>query len=167
MHALLRARFAAVTQDRDPGTVTVTGCGWVERSSKAMASGETLEIRLGKEGKANVLVSSLLANLERAFLEDPEGLNRLRLSISASGVATRSTTSFKWPVSDEVSRFREARESFFAAVLKGDQRLIMQASDLLSLQEPAQNYASAYLAWIDTALARQLHRDGRCAASDG
>jgi len=154
MHALLRARFAAVTQDRDPGTVTVTGCGWVERSSKAMASGETLEIRLGKEGKANVLVSSLLANLERAFLEDPEGLNRLRLSISASGVATRSTTSFKWPVSDEVTRFREARQSFFAAVLKGDQQLIMQASDLLSLQEPAQNYASAYLAWIDTALAR-------------
>ncbi|EPJ8782076.1 methylation-associated defense system ATP-binding protein MAD8 [Pseudomonas aeruginosa] len=154
MHALLRARFAAVTQDRDPGTVTVTGCGWVERSSKATASGETLEIRLGKEGKANVLVSSLLANLERAFLEDPEGLNRLRLSISASGVATRSTTTFKWPVSDEVTRFREAREQFFAAVLKGEQRLIMQASDLLSLQEPAQNYASAYLAWIDAALAR-------------
>ncbi|MCC2869628.1 MAG: ATP-binding protein [Candidatus Accumulibacter phosphatis] len=154
MHALLRARFAAVTQDRDPETVTVTGCGWVERSSKAIASGETLEIRLGKEGKANVLVSSLLANLERAFLEDLQGLNRLRLSISASGVATRSTTSFKWPVSDEVTRFRDARESFFAAVLKGDQRLIMQASDLLSLQEPAQNYASAYLAWIDTALAR-------------
>lgn len=154
MHALLRARFAAVAQDRDPGAVTVTGCGWIERSSKATASGETLEIRLGKEGKANVLVSSLLANLERAFLEDPEGLNRLRLSISASGVATRSTTSFEWPVSDEVTRFQEARKSFFAAVLKGDQRLIMQAGDLLSLQDPAQNYASAYLAWIDAALAR-------------
>lgn len=154
MHALLRARFAAVAQDRDPGAITVTGCGWVERSSKATASGETLEIRLGKEGKANVLVSSLLASLERAFLEEPEGLNRLRLSISASGVATRSTTSFQWPVSDEVTRFREARDLFFAAVLKGDQRLIMQASDFLSLQEPAQNYASAYLAWIDAVLAR-------------
>lgn len=154
MHALLRARFAAVAQDRDPDTVTVTGCGWVERSSKATASGETLEIRLGKEGKANVLVSSRLANLERAFLEDPEGLNRLRFSISASGVATRSTTSFQWPVSDEVTRFREARETLFSAVLKGDQRLIMQASDLLSLKEPAQNYASAYLAWIDAVLAR-------------
>ncbi|WP_238911189.1 methylation-associated defense system ATP-binding protein MAD8 [Achromobacter xylosoxidans] len=173
MHALLRARFAAVSQDRDPGAVTVTGCGWVERSKKATASGETLEIRLGKEGKANVLVSSLLANLERGFLEDPEGLNRLRVSISASGVATRSTTSFKWPVSDEVTRFREARETFFAAVLKGDQRLIMQASDLLSLQEPAQNYASAYLAWIDavlarassteTAVARQAMDELRCA----
>lgn len=154
MHALLRARFAAVTQDRDPGTVTVTSCAWVDRSSKATAGGETLEIRLGKEGKANVMVSTLLANLERAFLEDPEGLNRLRLSISASGAATQSPTSFKWPVSDEVTQFREARETFFAAVLKGDQRLIMQASDLLSLQESAQNYASAYLAWIDAVLAR-------------
>ncbi|MBS0348032.1 MAG: ATP-binding protein [Proteobacteria bacterium] len=154
MHALLRARFAAVAQDRDPGSISVTGCGWVERSSKATTSGETLEIRLGKEGKANVLVSGLLANLERAFLDDPDGLNRLRLSVSASGVATRSTTSFKWPVSDEVARFREARATFFAAVLKGDQRLIMQACDLLHLQEPAQNYAAAYLAWIDAVLAR-------------
>lgn len=163
MHALLRARFAAVAQDRDPGAVTVTGCGWVERSSKATASGETLEIRLGKEGKANVLVSSLLANLERAFLEDSEGLNRLRLSISSSGVATRSTMSFQWPVSDEVTRFREARETFFAAVLKGDQRLIMQASDLLHLQEPAQNYAAAYLAWIDAVLARSNSTDATVA----
>lgn len=159
MHALLRARFAAVAQDRDPSAVTVTGCGWLERSSKTMTSGETLEIRLGKEGKANVFVSSLLANLERAFLEDPDGLNRLKLSINASGVATRSTTSFRWPASDEVVRFREARAEFFAAVLKGEQRLIMQASDLLDLQEPAQNYAAAYLSWIDVALTRSNSTD--------
>ncbi|MBR8174284.1 hypothetical protein KDX27_42245 [Burkholderia cenocepacia] len=159
MHALLRARFAAVAQDRDPSSVSVTGCGWVERSTKATTTGEVLEIRLGKEGKANVLVSGLLANLERAFLGDPDGLNRLRLSVSASGVATRSTTSFKWPVTDEVARFREARAAFFVAVLKGDQRLIMQASDLLHLQEPAQNYAAAYLAWIDAVLARSSSTD--------
>lgn len=163
MHALLRARFAAVAQDRDPGSVSVTGCGWVERSSKAATSGETLEIRLGKEGKANVLVSGLLANLERAFLDDPDGLNRLRLSVSASGVATRSTTAFKWPLSDEVVRFREVRAAFFAAVLQGDQRLIMQASDLLHLQEPAQNYAAAYLAWIDAVLVRSNSTDATVA----
>ncbi|MDF7041572.1 hypothetical protein NLR80_26320, partial [Escherichia coli] len=123
MHALLRARFAAVAQDRDPGSVSVTGCGWVERSSKVATSAETLEIRLGKEGKANVLVSGLLANLERAFLDDPDSLNRLRLSVSASGLATRSTISFKWPVSDEVTRFREARAALFAAVVQGEHRL--------------------------------------------
>lgn len=154
MHALLRARFAAVSQDRDPGAVTVTACEWVERSSKATASGETLEIRLGKEGKAHVLVSSLLANMERAILEDPEGVNRLRLSVSASGVATRSITSFKWPASEEVSRFRQARAQFFASVLRGDRRLVMQASDLLCLGGAAQDYAAAYLAWIDAALVR-------------
>lgn len=154
MHALLRARFAAVAQDRDPSSVSITGCAWVERSSKAASSGEILEIRLGKEGKANVLVSGVLASLERAFLEDPDETNRLRLSVSAAGVATRSMTSFKWPTSDEVTRFREARAMLFGAVLQGDQRLIMQASDLLSLQEPAQNYAAAYLAWIDAVLVR-------------
>ncbi|CAD5370095.1 Archaeal DNA helicase HerA or a related bacterial ATPase, contains HAS-barrel and ATPase domains [Rubrivivax sp. A210] len=163
MHALLRARFAAVTQDRDPSSVTITGCAWVERSSKAATSGETLEIRLGKEGKANVLVSGVLASLERAFLEDPDGLNRLRLSVSASGVATRATTSFKWPASDEVTRFREARATLFGAILQGDQRLIMQASDLLHLQEPAQNYAAAYLAWIDAVLARSGSTDAAVA----
>lgn len=163
MHALLRARFAAVAQDRDPGSVSVTGCGWVERSGKAATSGEALEIRLGKEGRANILVSGMLANLERAFLDDPDGLNRLRLSVSASGVATRSTTSFKWPVSDEATRFREVRADFFAAVLQGDQRLIMQASDLLHLQEPAQNYAAAYLAWIDAMLVRSSSTDATVA----
>lgn len=154
MHALLRARFAAVAQDRDPKSISITGCAWVERSTKAATSGETLEVRLGKEGKANVLVSGVLAGLERAFLGDPDGTNRLRLSINASGVATQSTISFKWPSSDEAVRFRDARTKFFADVLKGDQRLIMQASDLLSLQEPTQNYAAAYLAWVDALLVR-------------
>jgi DNA phosphorothioation-dependent restriction protein DptH len=163
MHALLRARFAAVAQDRDPGSVSVTGCGWVERSSKAATSGETLEIRLGKEGRAHVLVSGLLASLERAFLDDPDGISRLRLSVSASGVATRSTTSFMWPVSYEVAQFREARAAFFTAVLQGDQRLILQASDLLQLQEPAQDYSSAYLAWIDAVLARSSSTDAAVA----
>lgn len=163
MHALLRARFAAVAQDRDPSSVSITGCSWVERSSKASANGETLEVRLGKEGKANVLVSSVLAGLERAFLGDVNGTNRLRLSINASGVATRSTVSFKWPITDEVGRFREARAAFFGAVLQGDQRLIMQASDLLSLQEPAQNYAAAYLAWIDAVLVRSSSTDAAIA----
>lgn len=159
MHALLRARFAAVAQDRDPNSVSITGCEWVERSSKASASGEILEIRLGKEGRANVLVSGVLASLERAFLDDPDGINRLRLSVSPSGVATRSTSSFKWPTSDEVVRFKAARATLFEAVLQGDRRLIMQGSDLLQLQEPAQNYAAAYLAWLDAALVRSSSTD--------
>ncbi|MDR2838287.1 MAG: hypothetical protein LBV49_06910, partial [Azonexus sp.] len=154
MHALLRARFAAVVQERDPGAVSITGAAWVERSGKSAVKGETLEVRLGKEGKANVFVSTVLANLERAFLDDPLGVNRLRLSISASGMATRSTASFNWPASDEAHRFQEARAAFFGAVLQGDQRLIMQASNFLGLHETAQNYAAAYMTWIDAVLVR-------------
>ena len=163
MHALLRARFAAVAQDRDPGSVTVIDCEWVTRSSKALASGETLEIRLGKEGKANVLVSSQLASLERSFLDEPDSLNRLRLSINATGVATRSTTSFKWPESDEVTRFREARTEFFSSVLNGEKRFIMQACNFLDLQVSAQNYADAYLAWINAVLTRSNSTDAAIA----
>jgi hypothetical protein len=153
-HALLSARFKAVVNDRDPSAISITGATWVERSGKLATSGETLEVRLGKEGKANVLVSGVLARLERALLEDPKGVTRLRLAINAAGVATQSTVSCKWPTSDESLRFQAARTTFFAAVLQGDQRLIMQASDLLSLLEPTQNYAAAYLAWIDAVLVR-------------
>ena len=163
-HALLRARFAAVAQEPDPNTVSITGCAWVERSPKSsVSSGDTLEIRLGKEGKANVLVSSVLAELERAFLSEPDGINRLRLEINSSGVRQRSSISFKWPSSTEAERFREMRAAFFGAVLRGDERLIMQASDLLALQEPAQNYASAYLEWMDAVLVRASSTDAAVA----
>jgi len=172
-HALLSARFKAVAQDRDPAVISIAGAAWVERSGKLATSNEMLEVRLGKEGKANVLVSGVLARLERAFLEDPKGVNRLRLTISASGVANHSTVSFKWPVSDEAVRFQDARATFFAAVLQGNQRFIMQACDLLNLLEPTQNYAAAYQAWIDAvlvrcestdaAIARQAFEELRCA----
>lgn len=164
VHGLLRARFAAVAQERDPAAVSITGCAWVERSAKSSATiGDTLEVRLGKEGKANVLVSSVLAELERAFLADPDGTNRLRLAISASGVRQRSTISFKWPTSSEAARFLDARAAFFAAVMQGDQRMITQASNLLALQEPAQNYASAYLEWVDAVLVRASSTDAAVA----
>lgn len=174
MHALLRARFAAVAQERDPSTVSITGCAWVERAAKSsLSSGDTLEVRLGKEGKANVLISSALAELERAFLTEPDGINRLRLEINASGTRQRSTMSFKWPNSAEADRFREMRSQFFGAVLQGDLRLVIQASNLLELQEPAQNYASAYIDWVDAvlvkagstdqAVARQAFEELRCA----
>lgn len=155
MHALLRARFAAVVQERDPASVTITGCGWVERQARTKTTGtDTLEVRLGKEGKANVLVSSALADLERAFLADPEMMNRLRLEVSASGRRDRSDISFKWSESDETLRFRKARAAFFAAVLRSDERLLIQASNLLELGEAARDYAGAYIDWIEATLAK-------------
>ncbi|KVL38479.1 hypothetical protein WS96_06575 [Burkholderia sp. MSMB1835] len=155
MHAWFRAKFSAISQERDPAAVSITGSSWIERGNKAVsAASETLEVRLGKEGKAHVFISSTLADLERAFLHDPEGTNRLRLEVTASGVRTRFAQSFAWSNSDEATRFRIARSAYFAAVVKGDERLITQATNFLELQDVAQNYVAAYLAWIDTLLRR-------------
>ncbi len=159
-HALLGKRFAAVVQERDPTAVNVTGRAWAARSSKASPTGvDTLEVRLGKEGKANVLVSSVLADLEHAFLCDPDSVNRLRLTIDATGIPRRAGMSFTWPTSSETLRFREARTRFFAEVLQGEERLVMQANDLLQLQEPAQAYAEAYVEWVAAILAQASSSD--------
>jgi hypothetical protein len=162
-HALLRARFAAVSQGRDPVNVTVAGCGWIERQGRSRShpgsvaqtrGSDTLEVRLGKEGKANVLVPTVLAELERAFLADPEKTNRLRLAVTASGLCDRSDLSFVWPESEETRRFRHARTTYFAAVLQGPDRLLTQGCQLLEMAGPARDYVGAYVDWLEAALAR-------------
>ncbi|MBV6796084.1 methylation-associated defense system ATP-binding protein MAD8 [Xanthomonas euvesicatoria] len=155
MHAWFRSKFGAISQELNPSAVSITGCSWVERGGRFGASAsETLEVRLGKEGKAHVFVPSVLADLERVFLDDPEGTNRMRLEVTATGARTCSAQSFAWPSSDETARFKEARTAYFDAVLKGTERLITQAANILELQGNALDYSAAYLAWIDAALKR-------------
>lgn len=164
MHAWFRSKFVAVSQELNPAAVSITGRSWVERAGRSGSSAsETLEIRLGKEGKAHVVVPGVLADLERAFLEDPEGTNRLRLEVTAAGTRTRSQYSFAWPNSDEVVRFREARATYFAILLKGDERLITQAANMLDLQDAVQDYSAAYLAWVDAVLRRAGSADAAVA----
>jgi DNA phosphorothioation-dependent restriction protein DptH len=155
MHAWFRARFSAVSQGLNPASVSITGVSWIERSTKAVsATSEMLEVRLGKEGKAHVYVPGILADLERAFLNDVEGTNRLSLQVTAAGIPTRTVQSFAWPKSDEARRFQSARASYFSAIVAGEQRLITQAANLLELHDVTQDYAAAYLAWIDSTLLR-------------
>lgn len=159
-HALFQSRFRAVIQERDPDAIVVSGCSWIERHARNKTVGsDTLEIRLGKEGKANVLVSSLLADIERRFLVDPVAANRLRLEISPTGVSTLATTSFIWPETDECRRFVEARQRLFKSILRGDEQLILQGADLIALREPAENYASAYVDWLEGAMSRAASAD--------
>lgn len=160
LHALFQARFRAVIQERDPQAVVVSGCTWIERHARNKTVGsDALEIRLGKEGKANVLVSSLLADIERRFLAGPVAVNRQRLEISPTGVATLVTTSFSWPESEECGRFVEARQRLFQAILRGDEQMILQGADLIALRGPAENYASAYVDWLEGAMSRAASSD--------
>lgn len=153
-HALLQVQFRAVSQERDPDAIAVSGRAWVERHARNKAVGsDTLEIKLGKEGKAHVIVSSLLADMERRFLAEPEITNRLRLEILPTGGVNLATTSFPWPASEECQRFVDTRRQLFQAVL-GSEQLILQGADLIALREPAENYASAYVDWLDAVMAR-------------
>lgn len=159
-HALFGAKFKAVVQDRDPASISVSGCAWVERHAKAKTVGnETLEIRLGKEGKANVLVSSVLADMERTFLSNPSGVNRLRVEVAASGAINQAFHTFKWPETETAQRFCATREVLFSSVLRNDAQLVFQGVDLLQLKDPVQNYASAYIDWLEDALSRAASPD--------
>jgi len=163
-HALIRAKFAALVQDRDPDLVTLSGCSWVEKHTRSKSAGtDTLEVRLGKEGKANVLLSSVLADAELAFLTDPEGTTRLRLDIGATSDVRRSSISFNWPDSEEARLFRQSRAEYFTATVKGDEKFVTQGADLSSLQVPAQNYAGTYVGWLEAALARGASADADAA----
>ena len=156
-HALFRAKFAAVAQGRDPALIAVSGCAWVERHSRGNAAGtDILEVRLGKEGKAHVLVSNILAAVERQFLSNPEEANRLRLEFLANGTHELSAASFLWPDNEEAKRFIAARRSLFDVIPHGEDRLTLQGVDLQGLREPSLNYAGAYVDWLVAALARVL-----------
>jgi DNA phosphorothioation-dependent restriction protein DptH len=47
----------------------------------------------------------------------------------------------------------------FQAILRGDEQLILQGSDLLGLREPAEKYASAYVDWLEAAMVRAASAD--------
>jgi len=154
-HALVRAKFAALTQDRDPDLVTISGCRWIEKHARSRSAGtDTIEVRLGKEGKANVLVSSVLADIELAFLNDPTGTCRLRMDIGAAGDVRRTSISLKWPESNEAQLFRQSRAEYFGVVVNGENQFVTQAAVLTAIRLPAQNYAGTYVTWLEAALAR-------------
>ncbi|EXI77349.1 MAG: hypothetical protein AW12_03117 [Candidatus Accumulibacter sp. BA-94] len=106
-----------------------------------------------------MLISSLLADIERRFLADPVAVNRLRLEITPARGASLATLSFNWPQTLECDRFVEARQHLFQAILRGDEQLILQGSDLIALREPAENYASAYVDWLEAAMVRAASAD--------
>jgi DNA phosphorothioation-dependent restriction protein DptH len=160
LHALFGVKFGAVAQERDPTTISVSSCAWIERHGRNKTAGaDTLEVKLGKEGKAHVLVSSRLAEIEREFLSNPVGVNRLRIEIGATGAINYAAPSFQWPSNEEAERFGAARATFFSAVLRGNEQMIVQGANLLDLKESTQNYASAYVDWLEAALARAASVD--------
>ena len=56
-HALFRAQFTAILDDRDPASVIFGNAAWAEKTKGHVTGTEMLEVKLGREGSVHVPVS--------------------------------------------------------------------------------------------------------------
>jgi len=154
VHARTRLQFAAVIDERDPDTLTVSSVQWAERSPCARAIGtEMLEIGFGREGTVDVPVSRALKDLEQKILATPDGSIswRIHVSLGRNGQATGEAD--PWPVGEVAGRFLAARSAYFKAI-RSDRELVTQAADLRALRPLVVGYADAYRTLIGDLLHR-------------
>ena len=154
IHARTRLQFAAVIDERDPDTFTVSSVQWAERRPGPRAVGtEMLEIGFGREGTVDVPVSRALKDLEQKILAAPDGSIswRINVSLGRSGQATGEAD--PWPVGEVADRFLAARSAYFKAV-RSDRELVTQAADLRALRPLVVGYADAYRTLIGDLLHR-------------
>jgi hypothetical protein len=123
LHALFRAQFTAVLDERDPTTVVFSHATWADKRPKARASGaDMLEVKLGREGAVHVPVSRALKNIEQKILAAPDGPISWRIPL-IMGVPGQSTGEIiGWPRGAAGERFLEARTRYFEVVRGGTGR---------------------------------------------
>lgn len=148
-HAVLRARFAAASEEREPLEVGITDVRWSERPTRARAAAsEVLEVRLGGEGLVHVPVSHILKELEQKILSAPAGPLTWHLPVNL-GVPSQATGGGAvWPSGETAERFLESRCRYFEAVLAGDREMISQAAEPAAHSELVGQYASDYLTLV-------------------
>lgn len=145
LHALFRAQFSAILDNRDPATVIFGHAAWAEKSKGHVAGADVLEVKLGREGSVHVLVSRALKSIEQKILAGPEGPISWRIPLN-HGVLGKSTGEVNgWPHGPVVDRFLAARTRYFEAVRAGTAELVTQGTDAAAHAELASDYAEAYL----------------------
>ncbi|UQA57109.1 methylation-associated defense system ATP-binding protein MAD8 [Polyangium aurulentum] len=149
IHALFRAQFTAVLDDRDPATVVFSHAAWADKRPKGRAAGaDMLEVKLGREGTVHVPVSRALKSIEQKILAAPDGPIswRIPLNMGVPGQSTGETIG--WPEGPAGDRFIEARTRYFAAVRGGTSELVTQGVDAGAYSDLARDYAAAYLSLL-------------------
>ena len=68
LHALFRAQFTAILDDRDPASVIFGHAAWAEKTKGHVSGAEMLEVKLGREGSVHVPVSRALKSIEQKIL---------------------------------------------------------------------------------------------------
>ncbi len=145
LHALFRAQFTAILDNRDPATVVFGHAVWAEKAKGNVTGADMLEVKLGREGSVHVPVSRALKGIEQKILAAPDGpINwRIPLKHGVPGTSTGEVTG--WPQGGASDRFLEARTRYFEAVRGGVSELVTQGLDAIAHAEYARDYAGAYL----------------------
>jgi hypothetical protein len=122
-----------------------------------------LDASFGPHGVAEIPLSSVLVEAERAILAEPKRLAPQRLRSAAGLPARRCDTDpggrlSSSAVAPELEVFLRARTEVFAAI-RGNDGMITAGRDVLSLHAPVLAYAEAY-AEVLTHQLRRAERDG-------
>lgn len=148
LHALFRAQFTAILDDRDPASVVLGHAAWADNSKGRVSGADMLEVKLGREGSVHVPVSRALKSIEQKILAAPAGPIswRIPLNLGVPGTSTGEVNG--WPHGPVCDRFLESRTRYFEAARGGTAELVTQGIDAAAHAELASDYAGAYLELI-------------------
>lgn len=145
LHALFRAQFTAILDDRDPASVVFGHAAWADKTKGHISGADMLEVKLGREGSVHVPVSRALKSIEQKILAAPEGPISWRIPVNLGTPGTSTGEVNGWPQCPAGERFLEARTRYFEAVRGGTSELVTQGIDAGAHAELASDYAAAYL----------------------
>jgi len=145
LHALFRAQFTAILDDRDPASVVFGHAAWADKTKGNISGADMLEVKLGREGSVHVPVSRALKSIEQKILAAPEGPISWRIPVNLGAAGTSTGEVNGWPQCPAGERFLEARTRYFEAVRGSTSELVTQGIDAGAHAELASDYAEAYL----------------------
>jgi DNA phosphorothioation-dependent restriction protein DptH len=145
LHALFRAQFTAILENRDPASVVFGHAAWAEKTKGHVTGTDVIEVKLGREGSVHVPVSRALKIIEQKILAAPEGPISWRIPLDHGVPGTSTGEVNGWPQGPAGDRFIEARTRYFEAVRSGMSELVTQGIDAAAHADLASDYAEAYL----------------------
>jgi hypothetical protein len=157
---LRQLELAAAAEGRDWRGVECTTVAW------QADGGAALQAAFGAHGRVEIPLSTVLVEIERAILAEPERLTPRRLR-SASGLPAHVVHSAETQGAGETGRtadaevaatFRQARAQVLEAI-RGQDQMIVAGRDILTLRERVLAYAEAYAEVLSHRL-RQAERAG-------
>jgi len=156
--ALRRLEFAALADGRDWRGVRCRAVHWKGQQGTGR---HTLEAVFGGHGTVEIPLAPALAQLERGILAHPDRITRWRLSIRADRVDDPVCDPLPWPEvrAHAVETFTRARHAALDAI-RGDDGMVVEGRDLLSLRTVARDYAEAYGELLTWQLRRAERADG-------